>query len=398
MGTQLEQRQQAVRLRAQGMRVAEICVQLKVSRNWVYKWWSRFQAEGPDGLRDRSRAPQQVANRVVSDELRAVILALRDRLVRRHGPRDRYRLAGAPTLRHELAQLGVAPVPALRTIERVLQQGHRTSPAFRLQPASTPAAALLPRPTTSNQVHAFDLVGPRYLRGSRVRYYFLVYRDVYDGSVYLEFQRAPRQTTLLDFLVHAWQQLGLPRQLLADNDWLIASPGRRPGSLNRLVRLALRVGVELVFIPEGQPWFNGAVEHFNGWFQPRLLAIQLARPAQVRRELESLMTVCNTEHLHPALGFQTAAHMRQRLNPRRLPANFDQHRRRLPVPVGKVTFLRQVRASGRITILNVALKVGKRRAGHYVRATLYTRTHRLKVYHDRQLIKQLTYPLRYPTQ
>ena len=32
----------------------------------------------------------------------------------------------------------------------------------------------------------------------------------------------------------------------------------------------LRYGVSPVFIPDREPQFNGSVENFNGWFQPRL--------------------------------------------------------------------------------------------------------------------------------
>jgi transposase InsO family protein len=196
------------------------------------------------------------------------------------------------------------------------------------------------------------------LCGSRARYYFLVYKDIYD-----QFHRAPKLQTLLEFLVRAWQHLGLPTVLVADNDPIIATPGRWPGSLNRLWRLVRLVGVELRRIPEGEPWFNGSIENFNGWFPPRLLAIRLLRPARVRRELAALMGVCNNEHIHPQLGFRTTAEARKDLTMRRLPANFNQHHRKMALPAGKVTFLRRVRRSGRITVLSVRLNVGKRWAG-----------------------------------
>jgi DNA topoisomerase IB len=61
--------------------------------------------------------------------------------------------------------------------------------------------------------------------------------------------------------------------------------------------------------------------------------------------------------------------------------------------VGKVTFIRKVRISGRITALGVKVCVGKRWRGRYVKATLYTRTAKMKVYHGRQLIKQIDFPI-----
>jgi len=36
-----------------------------------------------------------------------------------------------------------------------------------------------------------------------------------------------------------------------------------------VIRLCLYLGIEPVFIPPAQPRYNGSVENFNGWFQPR---------------------------------------------------------------------------------------------------------------------------------
>jgi transposase InsO family protein len=196
--------------------------------------------------------------------MRQVIVRTRTRLVNGRGAKARYRLAGTPTIRHELECLGYKPLPGLRTIDRVLQEAGQTNPPFRLQPVVVSADYPGPNATASNQVHQCDLVGPRYLKGSRARYYFLVYKDVYDQTPYIEFHRAPSLDVVLDFVVRAWQRLGLPRHLQVDNGSFFAGSGRWPGSVGRFIRLALLVGIELVFIPPGEPFRNGSVENFNG--------------------------------------------------------------------------------------------------------------------------------------
>jgi hypothetical protein len=385
MATEMDLRQRAMRLKLAGWSVALICRTLGRSRDWFYAWWGRYQAEGASGLRDRSHAPHRRPAQL-SGEVQQAILVIRDRLTRRQGPRERYRLAGAPTIRHELAGLGYTPLPALRTIERVLRQAGRTSPAFQLQP--TVGASDYPRwrLTHSNQRHQLDLVGPRYLKGSRRKWYFLVYRDVYDQAVYLEFQPQLKLDGLLAFVVRAWQTLGLPQVLQLDNGELFGMTPH-PGALNRLLRLALLVGVQVTFIPEGEPWRNGAVEHFNGWFQSRLLAVRLRSAAHVRRELVALMQTCNTEHIHPHLDFRTTAQVRRGLPRRTLPHAFSAHQQPLPVTVGRISFIRHVRPSGRITVLGLKFRPGKRWAGGYVVAILYTRTMTLKIYHQQHLIR-----------
>ena len=375
-----------------GTDVSSICRKVGRSREWFYKWLHRYQDQGPNGLRDRPRTPS-TSPRQLSPEIREAIVRTRARLVNGRGPLARYRLAGAPTIRHELECLGYDPLPALRTIERVLQEAGQTNPPLRFQPTVASADYPGPRATASNHVHQCDLVGPRYLKGSRRRYYFLVYKDVYDQTPYIEFHRAPTLDVVLDFVVRAWQRLGLPRQLQIDNGAFFAGSGRWPGSLGRFIRLALLVGIELIFIPPGEPFRNGSVENFNGWFQERLFSIRLHRPVQVRRELQALMDVCSQEHVHPHLGYRTAQEVRRSLSPRRLPASFERHRKPMPIATGKITFIRKVRPSGRITILGVKVHVDKRKRGRYVRATLYTRTATLKIYHARKLLKEVVYPM-----
>jgi len=390
MTSELAVRQRAIQMKLAGWAVTLICISLQRGRDWFYKWWDRYTAEGASGLRDRSRAPRH-RRQAVSAEMRQAILTIRDRLVRRHGPRERYRLAGAPTIRHELECLGYAQLPSLRTVERVLQTAGRTSPAFPLQPSVGSSDYPHWHLTRSNQLHELDLVGPRYLKGSHRQWFFLVYRDVYDHAVYVEFQPKPKMETILAFVVRTWQQLGRPERLQVDNSDLFGQT-THPGALSRLIRLALLVGVQLTFIPEGEPWRNGAVEHFNGWFQPRLLAIRLHSPAQVRRELAALRHTCNTEHIHPDLNFQTTAQVRQGLAIRSLPHDFQIHLQPLPVAVGRVVFIRHVRRSGCVTLLGVRYRIGKRWAGHYIVATLYTRTMTVKFHHHQRLLRQEPFP------
>src|SRR2546427_6296544 len=39
--------------------MVELCERYGVSRKTGYKWLARYEADGPDGLRERSRAPHQ---------------------------------------------------------------------------------------------------------------------------------------------------------------------------------------------------------------------------------------------------------------------------------------------------------------------------------------------------
>lgn len=393
MPDELSARQQAIRLRLAGETIQAICKALGRSERWVHKWWQRYLTLGADGLYDLSRASADVANRTPPHIERAV-LNIRRRLAA-HATRDtRYALTGATTIQTELKDLGYAPIPTIRTIDRILQRANLTSPPLRLArrvPLSTYPG---PQAHDSNAVHQVDIVGPRYLKGDKTKYYFLLCKDAFDQAVYAEFTAGCDMERVLPFLIHAWQQLGIPQYVQFDNGQSFYGWGRWPRSLNRVIRLALRLGIQPVFIPYASPQRNGSVENFNGWFQPRLLRQSFPNPAAVRRELRQLLHAVNAQHVHQRLGYQTTTQYRRHKRLRRLPADCSLATERIPVAAGKVLFLRWVGTQGRIDVLGESVTVGRRLHFQYIKAVLHTRTQTLTVHHTGRLLKQLTFKLR----
>jgi transposase-like protein len=55
--------------------IAMTCRYYGISRNTFYKWERRFTAEGPDGLRERSRAPKNSPNATSSEVVGKIIYA-----------------------------------------------------------------------------------------------------------------------------------------------------------------------------------------------------------------------------------------------------------------------------------------------------------------------------------
>ena len=89
----------------------------------------------------------------------------------------------------------------------------------------------------------------------------------------------------------------------------------------------------------------------------------------------------NEQHVHVKLGARTAAHYRRSKQLRKLPADFTLEGK-LPIAVGKVTFIRLVSAQGTVRILDQSFKVGKR-----------LKYQKLKIYCKGKLIKEFSYPL-----
>jgi putative transposase len=392
MHDELSVRQTAIRLRLAGERIESICRTLQRSETWFYKWWRRYVESGPAGLYDLTQGNHQVVNRT-PPHIERTVISIRRRLAARATPQMRYNNVGAAQIRAELETLGSSPVPSLRTINRIIARAGLSCPPLRLAPRIARNEYPGPQAQDSNHVHQVDVVGPRYLQNHSPRYYFLIYKDIFDQSIYMEFVESRQMEIIMDFLVHAWQHLGLPDHIQFDNAREFCGFGPAVRFLSRVIRLCLRVGIEVIFIPQGNPQHNGSVENFNGWFQPLLLNHPFKRPWNVRRELCRLMTSVNEQHVHTKLGGQTAAQYRRGKRIRKLPANFSIDKQKLPIAVGKVTFIRLVSLQGTVRILDQSFKVGKRRKGQYIKGTIYTRSQTLKMYHKGKLIKEFPYPL-----
>src|SRR4051812_9684100 len=259
-------RQRAIALRLSGRSVTSICSALGRSEFWFHKWWRRDIESGAEGLYELTRANHNVAQRI-SPELERTILSVRRRLQAHASPGTRYSLIGADAILAELKALDVRPLPGRRTIERVLQRNGLTAPRVRLAPLLPRQQYPGPQARASNQLHEVDLVGPIYLKGRGHRYYIWVGKDAFDGAVCLRLAGSRRMDEVLAFLGECWKDLGRPAQVQFDNARELAGWGPAARTLSRVIRLCLRFGVSPVFIPAGEPQFNGSVENFNGWFQ-----------------------------------------------------------------------------------------------------------------------------------
>src|SRR6185312_7222340 len=274
-----------------------ICGAVGRSDRWFHKWWRRYLETGPEGLYDLTRANHHVAQRI-SPELERTILSIRRRLQAHASPATRYRLIGATAIWAELKALDFDPLPHPRTIERVLQRNGLTAPRVRLAPLLPRQEYPGPQARASNELHEVDLVGPVYLKGSGHRYYIWVGKDVFDGAVCLRLADSRKMEEVLWFLGECWKDLGRPVQVQLDNARELAGWGQSARALSRVIRLCLRYSVSPVFIPEGEPQFNGSVENFNGWFQEPLFDRRFKRPGDLRRELARLQEAVNTQHVH----------------------------------------------------------------------------------------------------
>jgi hypothetical protein len=239
-----------------------------------------------------------------------------------------------------------------------------------------------------------DLKGPFYLKNSSQKYYLIVVRDVFGKKVALRVLKEKEMDRIIDFLVETWQKIGLPKFLQMDNGLEFRGSNAYPRSLSRVMRVCLDVKVQPVFIPKGEPWRNGVIENLNGLIQRLFLkAKTFKNEKHLCKEAHKLETCINTTHRLPALDGKTPNEFGAKASLHFLRSGYDWRKCNLQLVKGKVTFIRLVRKSGRITLTaDDKFFVGKKYKWQYVQAIVSIQKRQLNFYLMGRLIKSVAYP------
>jgi IS30 family transposase len=385
-------RKEAVRLHLQDIPKTEIARRLKKSRRWVYRWIARYdRKQGSKSLENHSSAPKhrkEMYPQKIKD------MAVKSRQARKVGGRKYpYALVSAEAIYYELRDLGVAPLPPPRTIHFWLKQAGEIEPPQKPRKASNLMYPVLPCQAV-NDVHELDLKGPFYLQDSSQKYYLIVVRDVFGKKVALRVLNEKEMERIIDFLIETWQKIGRPKFLQMDNGLEFRGSNAYPRSLSRLVRVCLDVNVQPIFIPTSEPWRNGLIENLNGLIQRLFLkAKTFKNEKQLYKEAQKLETCINTTHRLPALDGQTPNEFAAKASLHLLRSGYDWRKRNLQLVKGKVTFIRLVRKSGRITLTgDDKFLVGKKYKWQYVQAIVHVQKKQLNFYAIGKLAKSVAYP------
>jgi transposase InsO family protein len=393
-------RNEAIDLYLQGLKVTDICRALGRSRGWFYQTLRRYQQGGRAGLRSKSRAPHMVHNRTNKD-VEATIIRIRKTITDGQDPELRYANIGADSIALELKRLKMRP-PHRATINRILERHDLLQPRQRKNKRhKLPEDYPWPKAEVANALHQVDFVSRR-IGGSAERFYGCHLLDLARRWPYLRIITTKSAKKVSQFLVSAWQEVGLPAAVQIDNDIVWNGGGRGQRVLSTVVRLCLAVGVEVIFIPPYTPIANGAIESFNDLWDANFWGrTEFGDVDHVETELPLFETYCRHRRPLPEFDGQTADQIYPDFKPVRLPTDFDLHlQKRIAIRTGFVHFIRFVSPKGSFSILNESWALDKDRwAGSTVRATIDTQAQQLNIYHHPvkadycQLIAQFDYPL-----
>ena len=269
--------------------VSELCGSFGISRKTAYKWLHRYQAEGLDGLRDRSRA-RRVQPHAVPDAVRRRIIEAR----RRHptwGPKKL-----RPWLARQDPDL---PLPSLTTMHTILDDAGLIRRQRRRRHPVVGVQGTLSGDDRPNGVWCVDFKGQFRLGNGRLCFPLTV-TDSHSRMLLLcrghrGTHREPVQAALTDL----FERVGVPQAIRSDNGLPFAASG-----LARLSRLSvwwMDQGISLQRITPGRPQQNGRHERMH-----RTLKAETTRPpkhsmGRQQRCFDAFVQTYNWERPHEAL-------------------------------------------------------------------------------------------------
>lgn len=365
-----------------GEKPTEICRGLKRSRTWFYKTLRRYQQGGRAGLNSRSRRPQHSVKQT-DEKLEAAIVRIRKAITEGEDPALRYGNIGADTIASELETAGLA-APSIATINRILRKhGLQQSRQRRNEKRKLPADYPWPDATQPNQLHLLDFV--TRATGSIRRVYSCNLLDQTRQWPYMRLITAKTRQNVADFLVAAWQDVGLPDALHMDNDtvWRGSSSGKR--SFSFIVRLCLLLGVEVIFTPPYTPEANPLIESFNGiWDRNFWQRATFASLQHMTTELAHFETWCRYRRPLREHDRLSPSQLNPDFVPVYLPDDFARHHQpSLPLSAGFVHFIRFMDKTGTFSILNESWTVSNDSlVAKTIRATIDIQQQQLTVYHQ----------------
>jgi len=386
-------RRLAFKLFEKGKSVAEILARIPRSRSWLFKWKQRFERDGARALDSLPKAPITSPQRH-SPETVQLVLRIRKRL-----EKSTAGLVCAREIRQEISRhrLMKSP-PSLASINRWLKEAGVTGSA-----AEPAGSAYYPRLQLTDDlvILACDWIA-RYLKGGDKVFAFHTIN--WRSHALAQTIRSDKTTaSAYDHLLHAFSILGLPDFLHIDNDAAFTGLGRTKRVFGKILRLALYLGIEVIFIPPGEPKRNHLVERANEiWAQSFWEKNHFSSRKDLLRKSPKFLAWYET-YAPPALQGMTvkqAASQQSRIKLlRRQIARIPE---KLPLTAGRIHFLRKVNAQGEINLLKEPWKVSKSLSGQYVWATIDLSRKELLIYHRHslraqpRLIKQCEYEINEP--
>jgi hypothetical protein len=311
----------------------------------VAHWVERAKGQRLDRVdwSDRSRAPHKT--RRTDSSLEDLVLKVRSDLAQ-----GDLGAIGAQPIRQALLDQGVAEVPSVRTINRILGRRGALDGKRRIRRPPPPRGWYLPDVAGGTaELDSIDIVEGLVIQGGP-QVEVLNCISLHGGLPASWPVESPvtSQLTVPSLLTH-WRAVGLPGYAQFDNDMIFHGTHRYPDALGRVLRMCLSLGVVPVLVPPRETGFQAMIESYNGWWQAKVWS------RFRHQDLEDLQG--HSQRYVAALLKQRAARIEAAPDRRAFPVGWKLELKKRPR--GRMVYLRRSSGLSEITLLGKTWPLGQ---------------------------------------
>jgi transposase InsO family protein len=291
-----EQRYQAVlSVISDGLSISQVASKVGVSRQTLHAWLARYEAEGLDGLMDRSHRPASCPHQMPAD-VEAALLELR-RSRPYWGPRR---------LVFELAKRRVVPVPSESAAYRALLRAGMIDPSVRDRRSRKWKRWERGAPM---ELWQMDVVGGFPLADGTSAKALTGIDDHSRMCVCARLMNRERTRAVCDGLRAALGTYGVPEQILTDNGKVFTGRFHHPPVEVLFDAICREHGIEHLLTQPQSPTTTGKIERFHRSLRAEFLnnkpAFTNLKTAQ--QALDEWVAYYNTARPHQSLNMTTPA-------------------------------------------------------------------------------------------
>ncbi len=392
-----KERRDAIRRHVKdGERPINIYTNIGRSKKWFNKWLKRYKSGSNGWYKDEPKRPKHISNKT-DIRIEQIIVDIRKRLMNGNDDSMKYSLVGPLAIQYHMEEIGYGSedIPSISTIKRIIKRNKlRVNKKKRYKRVRSKGRYTILQPKYIDEVHQMDYVGPRHIK-SFGPINSLHLKDVVGRQVAGEQYCDKSMNNVMAFLLDYWKSHPIPKYLQVDNGMCFAGDFKHPQSFSRFTRLAMFVGIEVVFIAPARPWMNGTVEEFNKMFDELLWTKEKFIDLDDIRMKSQIMY--DTQNKYNRWKWKNKG-LRAIRPVKMLEDKCAIDVNNLPLVSGRIHFIRVVNSRGRINVLNENFTVGEEYTGEYVWATIETRKGVLMIdYKDENLkvseIKRFSYEM-----
>jgi len=271
------------------LNITDLSNKYGISRPTVYKWVSRYEEQGVDGLKDQSRTPLRNPNQTHTDIVDLIIKEKQKNLKR--GPKKVY---------HQLKRRYPDIVfPAPSTIGELLKKNNLVKPRkkrFKVPPYTEPFRSC----QKPNDVWSVDYKGQFYTKDKHVCYPLTISDNNSRYLLACHGLPGPRYSETKTMFEKVFREYGLPEAIRSDNG--IPFSSKSLGGLSRLSIWWIQLGIIPERIDKGCPEQNGRHERMHRTLKDETLQPISRNMKEQQKRFDLFRFDYNNYRPHESLG------------------------------------------------------------------------------------------------